>query len=539
MLSLELVREAPEQTTIANNSVDRRSRCDIYSRKQPCSQACQLKLTVLAALQTHSASHQLKDCDGSVPPQTASSTTREPPYYQAPWMPGVTLSISATLLCLTDVGWNDTVNVRVWLPFEDWNGRLWALGGGGYSSSFGVLYLTQAVAKGYAAIATDSGHESGIETAMRLDWALSSPGNANVELIEDLAYKALDSLAAIGKNTTESFYAQAPAYSYFSGCSGGGRQAMTIAQRYPSDFDGILAVAPAIDISSLIPAAYWPKQVAKGLDYYPESCEVETFTQAALDACDGLDGIVDGIISQPLRCNFTAASVVGKQYSCNGTNSTLPSQTAQIVQAASDGPTSFQHGISAPGISLDANLSATYIVPANSSADSDLLSGWFEVLIAKNDSSFSRDALTDDDFFQALYQSRQEYFGSLDAHDPLLTSLRESGTKLLNWQGMADETIPVKINTRYYDQVLAVSPEGVQDYYRFFEAPGVGHCYGGEGALPAQAFDQLRAWVENGTVPEVLYATKENETRTLCPYPGVQTLVGYGDYGEAKFDCRA
>ena len=441
------------------------------------------------------------------------------------------------------VGWNDTINVNIWLPFQqNWNSRMWALGGGGYSSSFGSLYLTQAVAKGYAAIVTDSGHTASLETAQSLDWALSSTGNLNLELIEDWGYKALGELATIGKAFTESYYTKKPTYSYFSGCSGGGRQALAIAQRFPEDYDGILAVAPAIDIETFIPAGSWGLQTMRNLKYYPSPCEVNAFTSEAVHACDGLDGLVDGIISQPSLCNFTAQSVVGNTFSCNGTDSVLSAKGAQVVQAVWDGPTSPDGKISSPGVELDAALTTTYITTSCSAngtctaTGTALFDNWIKTLVLK-DTSVSLDNMTNDEFFTYLARSERDFSASTGATLLDLSALQKSGTKVVSWQGVADETIPLQVNIDYYKQVLEANPEGVQDYYRFFEAPGVGHCMGGAGPLPTDAFDQLRSWVENGTAPEVLFATNSNGTRPLCPYPSVQKYRGQAGNGTAQFEC--
>lgn len=143
-------------------------------------------------------------------------------------------------------GWADQVAVNIWLPLSGWNGRVQALGGGGYSASYGPIYLTQSVAAGFATIATNSGHVANVVTQNSLKWALLSSFNLNLPLIEDWGYKTLGELATFGKAISAEYYGRQPEYSYFSGCSGGGRQAMALAQRYPEAFDGILAVAPAM-----------------------------------------------------------------------------------------------------------------------------------------------------------------------------------------------------------------------------------------------------------------------------------------------------
>lgn len=144
-----------------------------------------------------------------------------------------------------------------------------------------------------------------------------------------------------------------------------------------------------------------------------------------------------------------------------------------------------------------------------------LFDNWIKTFVLK-DSSASLDNMTNDEVTIHLPRSFQRDFSaSTGATLTDLSALRISGTKVISWQGVADETIPVESNIDFYEQVSKANPKGVQDYYRFFKAPDMGHCYSGAGPLPTYAFDQVRAWVGNGTVPEVFYGTNSNGTRAL------------------------
>jgi hypothetical protein len=443
----------------------------------------------------------------------------------------------------THPGWNDNIHVQVWLPFQDWNGRLQALGGGGYSASFGSLYLTQAVAEGYVAIDTDAGHGSGMVNALSpAEWALTSPGNVNLYLLEDFASRSLKDMAVVGKAITKAYYGVGPKFSYFSGCSGGGRQGLMIAQRYPDAYDGILAVAPAINLQRFIPAAYWASQVMKTLEVFPPPCEIEAFTRAAVANCDTLDGVKDGIIGRPDLCNFTAHSIVGQQFSCNGTTKRFTEAGADIVHAAWTGPRDPSGSSGWFGLNKDASLTSTYVMTACSSnqtctpSQTTLLTDWFRYFLAK-DPKFNASAMTNEEFFSYLKLSETEYHSILSSADPDLAGFHASGGKMIAWHGMSDETIPPAGSVAYFEQVLRNNPKA-EGFFRFFEAPGVGHCIGGPGHIPTEPFEQLVAWVENNIPPDELRAaTSSGLTRSLCPYPSRQLYVGGDPKLNTSFTC--
>lgn len=164
-------------------------------------------------------------------------------------------------------GQNDSLTVWVWLPTEEsFNGRFMGIGGGGFATTLGNLTLAPALSAGYVAAATDGGHRTGLEATMDPgEWALVSPGNVNWALLLDFAGIALDDMATLGKEVTRAFYGSPPNYSYWNGCSTGGRQGHMMAQRYPKQYNGILANAPAMNWADFIPAMYWPQQVMNQL----------------------------------------------------------------------------------------------------------------------------------------------------------------------------------------------------------------------------------------------------------------------------------
>lgn len=454
-----------------------------------------------------------------------------------------TVSFCNVTVVHTHPGWNDTVTTQVWLPLNDWNGRFQGLGGGGYSTGFGSIYLTYAVSQGFAAASTDGGvpQPPGAITTIATDlsWALSSEGNVDWFLLENYAYKATGDMADIGKQITQSYYGRLAEFSYFNGCSGGGRQGLAMAQRFPEAFDGILAVAPAINIETFIPAAFWPTLVMNLDEVYPSPCEIDGFVSAAIEACDGLDGIEDGIISMPHLCNVTAFDFIGHTYTCNGTQHSLSSSGAKVVQAAWSG--SGKKGY--PGLNKDATLSSSYISTECSGNDtchgpgSPLFGNWILYLVAK-DPTLSLADMTQAEFFQFLAESKTDYASMLAANNPDVSEFNANGGKLIAWQGLADEVIPPGGLVDYYAQVLEQDATA-QDFFRYFQAPGVGHCYGGPGPVPNAALTQLMDWVERGIAPDTLHATRgsNNTSRDLCPYPLQQRYVGGDPRNATSFTC--
>ncbi|PPJ59631.1 hypothetical protein CBER1_01228 [Cercospora berteroae] len=435
-------------------------------------------------------------------------------------------------------GWHDEVSVTVWLPISpsSWNGRLWALGGAGYSASGGPIYLTQAVGKGFVALATDSGHEATLESARSAEWALTSTGNLDLPLLYNFGYQSLGEMTSIGKKITSDFFGSEPKYSYFSGCSNGGRQAMELAQRFPNDYT---AAAPAMNFETFIPAAIWSELVMRNLSTYPSACEVNAFTEQAIQACDLLDGLEDGIVSRPELCDFDPSSAVGTRINCNGTEKVLSAAAADVVRAAWLGPRDPEGNFSWPGLNVDASLTG-YISTTCSSdyqctqSNSELFTEFWKYFLAKHP-AFNVTNLTDEQYFDYLKTSQRVLGPILAADDPDLSGFQKAGGKMISWHGLADETIPPVTNW-YYDQVMG-RVTNVHQFYRHFEAPGVGHCMGGLGPLPGTAFDQLISWVEEGVVPDKLQAVGQVGERDLCPYPSVQTFAGESEDGELNFEC--
>ncbi|KAJ5338010.1 feruloyl esterase [Penicillium brevicompactum] len=439
----------------------------------------------------------------------------------------------------THPGHDDLITVETWLP-QKWNHRLQATGGGGWSAGRFVLsefFMSGAIAEGYATTTTDAGLG---DAGSPEPWALVSPGNVNLYDVQNLGYVSLNDQAIIGKSLAKSFYGQNPKYSYWSGCSQGGRQGLMLAQRYPTAYDGIAASAPALSWTQLASSVYYPLLIEGWANSStPLACELDFITSEAIKKCDAEDGVVDGIISDPNQCDFSAHSVVNKTFYCESTRKTMhvSRSAALVANAAWSGPRTSKGNPLWYGYNRGADISSFGAVPGTNTTGQDL---WFRLFVAKN-KDFDILNASHEEYDVLFHHAVQEYAGLLNADDPDLTEFKNAGGKLISYHGMADESIPTKSSEHYYRAVNEVVPD-IQSFYRYFEAPGLGHCSGGIGGQPLTTFDALRSWVEDGTVPDKL-PVKFNGTdgveqsRILCPYPAKQVYNG-GNVSEASsFSC--
>lgn len=458
----------------------------------------------------------------------------------------------------THPGWNDQVHVYVWLPLEEneWNGRFLGTGGGGWAAGFegGVA---SAVGLGYASAMTDAGHDAlshMFQTAIDGSWLLPETGAVNLPLLYDFAYVALDDMTKIAKQAVEAFYGRKADYSYWSGCSTGGRQGMAQAQRFPENYDGILSAAPAMNWASFVVAELWPQVIMNELGVYPPNCEFQAITKATIEACDKLDGVKDGLVSAYGQCSFDPSQLVGKKIDCKGEPHKISKEAVTVAKEAWQGPRNAAGEIEWPGLPYEANF---YIeefgpfgglvqteCPTDSPNDAKKCTGspfimsdsYIRYLLAK-DASFDLKSLTRADFFSLLHKSRQEWLSVMDTADPDLSAFKSAGGKMLHWHGIADQLIPVNGSSNYYQRVQALDAD-VRDFYRYFEAPGVTHCSGGSGPFPETALDSLVDWVEKGRAPDSIEGIVGSTQRPICSWPLVAAYKG-GDVDKAEsFECK-
>ncbi|MER6943126.1 tannase/feruloyl esterase family alpha/beta hydrolase [Nonomuraea sp. NPDC000554] len=449
---------------------------------------------------------------------------------------------------LTHPGVGDHAKVRTWLPETGWTGRFQAVGGSAFAAGDYGAGLAGAIKSGYAAATTDAGVSTYIDTS----WALNSDGKVNTALLKNFADRSQHEMAVVGKQVVNEVYGRPVSYSYWNGCSTGGRQGYMEAQRHPSDFDGILATAPAINWDEFEVATLWPQVVMNEENTFPSPCEFKAFNEAAVKACDPLDGAPDGVIGDPATCAFDPRKLIGKSVECDGEQEIITAADAAVVRKIWDGPRTpsgkklwsgipIGAGFDLAGTRIDADgnrVGAPFPVPAI----------WVATFL-KRQPSYDLSTITYAEFAKLFEQSQTEYDTIIGTDDPDLSAFRRSGGKLLTWHGQADELIPAQGTVDYRRRVeLAMGgARRVDDFYRLFLAPGVAHCVGptSTGPKPTDALGALTAWVEQGKAPQTLSAaTKDSSgktvTRELCLYPSVSRYTGHGDPADAgSYSCAS
>lgn len=429
--------------------------------------------------------------------------------------------------------------VRIWIaiPTANWNGRFLGTGGGGFSGG-NPGALAQPASLGFAAGATDTGHE-GSSAAFALD----ANGRLNWQAIRNFGHAGIHDMTVTGQSLTQALYGVAPRRSYFNGCSTGGRQGLMEAQRYPQDYDGIVSGAPAINWTNLMMQSFWGAMLMNAASNPIAPCKLAAATTAAVNACDAMDGVKDGVIEDPKRCTFDAKALIGTAATgCDAVTQT----DADIIRQLWDGPRRLDGGPLWYGPARGTNLNSlagsagTPLAPIAFGFSVE----WLRYYLTQNP-QFDWRTVTPAAYQSFWDQSAEQYGAVLATDDPDLTRFRDRGGKVLMWHGWADPLITAHGTIDYYGRVQQRlgGPEKTADVVRLFLAPGVGHCSGGTGPAPTGLLETLLAWVEEGKAPETLRAVRQEpsgvtRTRPLCQYPLVAKYNGSGSTDDAaNFVC--
>jgi feruloyl esterase len=434
------------------------------------------------------------------------------------------------------------IRFEVWLPLTDWNGRFQGLGLGAFLGALPYVPMAAALEQGYAVGGTDTGHESGGADAL---WAVN-PHGLNAELVAEWAHRGIHEMTVKSKAIVHALYGRNAGHSYFVGCSSGGHQALTEAQRYPRDYDGILAGAPANYWTHLMAGQLWYGRATRtdpGTDLEAPVNRLALIHEAALRSCDAADGVRDGVIENPLRCRFDP-----KVLSCQPgqTQDCLSRAQIQAVQKIY-GDAQDSHGVRIfPGLAPGSELGW----PAMSGGQVAFAQTFYRYFVFQEpDWDY-----TSMDFDHDVATADQRIGGIVNSIDPDLRAFASRGGKLLQYHGWSDPLISPYNSVAYYESVLSQFGGGrdrraalssVQRFHRLFMVPGMAHCRGGDGTDTFDGLGALQRWVEQGEAPARLEAAKLIEgkpvrTRPLCPYPLVARYQGSGSTEEsANFACIA
>ncbi len=419
------------------------------------------------------------------------------------------------------------IKMEIWLPATTWNNKFEADGNGAWTGSIAQNTLAGGVRLGYATSMTDTGHEGGSAS-----FALGHP-----EKQIDFGYRAVHELAVKSKAIIQAYYGQAPKYSYWNGCSAGGKQGLKEAQMYPADFDGIIAGTPVNDWVGRALGAVWMGQATHETEgsAIPQA-KYATIHKAALDACDALDGVKDGVIENPQICKFDPVTI-----QCKGEDSSdclTPAQVATARKVYSGVINPRTKEVIFPGLEPGSELGWGTQVGANPFGPG---LDEFRYVVFKNADWDYKTFNFDSDVTASLKADNN----MMNAMDPNLKAYFDRGGKILQYHGWADQQMSPGNSPKYYKTVLEKmgGASKVMDNYRLFMVPGMGHCAGGAGAT--DTFDKrtiLEQWVEQKKAPEKIIASTPmgNKTRPLCPYPQVAVYSGSGSTDDAaNFSCKA
>lgn len=425
------------------------------------------------------------------------------------------------------------IESEVWLPVEDWNGKLLVVGNGGWAGSISYSAMASSLRENYATASTDTGHKADDGGGAGM-FALGHP-----EKIIDFGYRALHETTVKAKAIITEFYDKRPEFSYYNGCSTGGRQGLMEASRYPEDFDGIAAGAPANPHIYLHAAGIELDMDLRKIPGLPLTAgKVAALQKAIMATCDKLDGVKDGILNNPEKCRFDPGTLV-----CKDTDSDsclTASQVKAVKRVFADTKTS-KGEIIWPGLTPGSDFQFTPLVrkadpnapPSAFTLDSIRILGY------QNPDWDWRSWNLDRDVAKATKEA-----GFIDVHTHDLSAFKAHGGKLLLYHGWVDWGIFPGNTVNFYKGVLSKMGPNQNDWFRLFMVPGMGHCSGGPGPDQFNKVAVLERWRESGIAPDQIIATHVgggtvDMTRPLCPYPKVAVYKGSDSTNDAaNFTCK-
>jgi feruloyl esterase len=433
------------------------------------------------------------------------------------------------------------VRFEVWLPLEKWTGRFEVVGNGGMAGTIAYSAMLNGLRRGNATASTDTGHVAIAGQGFDSSWSMNEPG-----LVQDFGHRALHLTTVHGKQIIAAFYGKPQEHSYYVGCSKGGGQGLMEAQRYPADFDGIVAGDPAYNWTNLYAGAhlYYAQVTLKDPESYIQPAKIKLLAEAVNKACDAKDGLTDGVLNDPMSCRVDPAVLACKEGEDTGTCFT-PKQI-EAVKKIWAGSKDDSGKVIFPGLlpggeagsggwSSWVTGSAPFQATHWKAAD-----GFFRFMVMK-DPTYDPMSFDYDRDKAAL----EKLSPQLDAVENDLRPFARRGGKLLLYHGLSDPDISPVNTINYYRQMQEVTGAKTQEFARLFLVPGMQHCGGGPGADTFDAVSAVERWVEEGQAPKQIVASHQthgqvDRTRPLCPYPQVAVYNGKGSTTDAaSFACRA
>jgi feruloyl esterase len=421
------------------------------------------------------------------------------------------------------------IKIEIWLPAEGWNGRLEAIGNGGFSPGINVANLAQGIAAGYAMVASNTGHEGNSG-----EFAIGHP-----EKLIDWGYRAVHEMTVTAKAVVAARYGDPAKYSYWNGCSTGGRQGLVAAEKYPEDFNGIVAGDAANPMTrNQANTIYGNLAMNKDAASVMSEAKWLAYRKAVMDRCDAADGLKDGLLNNPLACKFSPSEMQCKD---GDRDDCLTGPQVAALEKLLAGMKNPRTGEQLhPGWPVGANPRPFVWGPK----PEDVAIDTFRALFQKADWDYHTM-----DFDKDIALSDKLGNGLMNAADPAgLKELFARGGKLFLYHGWSDPNISTLLGIDYYNKAVAANGGlgKTYDSVRMFLVPGMGHCGGGDGPNTFDKMAAITQWVEEGKAPDRVVAAHSNgqgqvdRTRPLCPYPQVAKYRGSGSIDDAdSFSCAA
>jgi feruloyl esterase len=429
------------------------------------------------------------------------------------------------------------ITAQVWLP-QSWNGKLLGVGGGGFNGGLtsAPLVLKDPVGMGYVGVVTDAGHEDTASAKFAYDSA---------EKLTDYAYRANHVAADFAKSLIDSYYGSPAKRAYFYGCSNGGRDALMLARRFPEDYDGIIAGAPAAAFMEIMTSFVWNRQAVASAPKLKD--KLQLVQNAVVAKCDALDGVKDQLLENPLQCSFDPGELQCKDG--DGPNCLSAAEVSALRKVYSgprlrDGNQIFS-GQPVGGEALPKN--------------------WEEWIVAEKAGEMGPEAyrwmvhrnpewgMESFDLGRDYALAKQRMSPILNSNDPDLSAFMKRGGKLMLYHGWNDAAIPAGATLEYHSSLRKALGPVADEQVRLFMVPGMMHCWGGPGATDFDKVEAMDRWMESGTAPDRIIATeydppasvlvlpnsKKVRTRPLCAWPKVAQYSGTGSSDDAaSFTCR-